>query len=108
MKNLEELKRILATGAMENIIGCFYNDFVETNVTARAEAGMKQIIIREAIGGCCAWCGAMVGEWEYGSHPADIFRRHDNCTCVVTFRDESGYTDVWSKTIGRASCRERV
>ena len=30
--------------------------------------------------------------------PDDIFRRHENCRCIVTVSNEKGhYTDVWSK-----------
>jgi len=49
------------------------------------------------LGGCCEWCQKLAGIYEYGKHPKDIFKRHDNCTCLVTFKDEEGYTDAWSK-----------
>lgn len=93
----EEVKAELANGPIENIIKSYYADFVEINIRARADAGIKQMIIREALGGCCEWCQKLVGIYEYGKHPKDIFKRHDNCTCLVTFKDEEGYTDVWSK-----------
>lgn len=93
----EEVKAELANGPIENIIKSYYADFVEINIRTRADAGIKQMIIREALGGCCEWCQKLVGIYEYGKHPKDIFKRHDNCTCLVTFKDEEGYTDVWSK-----------
>lgn len=93
----EEVKAELANGPIENIIKSYYADFVEINIRARADAGIKQMVIREALGGCCEWCQKLVGIYEYGKHPKDIFKRHDNCTCLVTFKDEEGYTDVWSK-----------
>lgn len=93
----EEVKAVLRHGPIEHIVKSFYDDFVELNVRARADAGMKEMVIREALGGCCEWCQKLAGIYEYGKQPKDFFKRHDNCTCVVTFKDEEGYTDVWSK-----------
>jgi len=93
----EEVKAVLRHGPIEHIVKSFYDDFVELNVRARADAGMKEMVIREALGGCCEWCQKLAGIYEYGKHPKDIFKRHDNCTCLVTFKDEEGYTDAWSK-----------
>lgn len=93
----EEVKAVLRHGPIEHIVKSFYDDFVELNVRARADAGMKEMVIREALGGCCDWCQKLAGIYEYGKQPKDFFKRHDNCTCVVTFKDEAGYTDVWSK-----------
>lgn len=93
----EEVKAVLRHGPIEHIVKSFYDDFVELNVRVRADAGMKEMVIREALGGCCEWCQKLAGIYEYGKHPKDIFKRHDNCTCLVTFKDEEGYTDAWSK-----------
>ncbi len=82
---------------LENILLSAYDKFVEENARIRAEAGMKEIIIREALGGCCAWCANLAGIYEYGNHPKEVFQRHDNCTCMVTNKSEKAYTDVWSK-----------
>lgn len=54
------------------------------------------MVIRETLGECCPWCQNLAGIYEYGTEPKDIFKRHDNCTCIVTFRTEEGYTDVWT------------
>ena len=94
----EEVKAVLRHGPIEHIVKSFYDDFVELNVRVRADAGIKEMVIREALGGCCPWCQKLAGIYEYGTEPKDIFSRHDNCTCVVTFKDEDGYTDVWSKS----------
>lgn len=93
----EEVKAVLRHGPIEHIVKSFYDDFIELNVRVRADAGMKEMVIREALGGCCEWCQKLAGIYEYGKHPKDIFKRHDNCTCLVTFKDEEGYTDAWSK-----------
>lgn len=93
----EEVKAVLGHGPIEHIVKSFFDDFVELNVRARADAGIKEMVIREALGGCCPWCQKLTGIYEYGTEPKDIFKRHDNCTCIVTSRTEEGYTDVWTK-----------
>jgi len=39
----------------------------------------------------------MAGRFEYGEEPDDIYRRHDNCDCTVTFENGRKRQDVWSK-----------
>lgn len=104
----EEVKAVLRHGPIEHIVKSFYDDFVELNVRARADAGMKEMVIREALGGCCDWCQKLAGIYEYGKQPKDFFKRHDNCTCVVTFKDEAGYTDVWSKNKSETQREARI
>lgn len=80
-----------------NLCHAFYDQYVEANVKFRSRAGMKEVIIRRQLGKCCKWCADLAGIYEYGDHPDDVFRRHDNCKCMVTYKDEDGYTDVWTK-----------
>lgn len=35
--------------------------------------------------------------YVYGTEPDDIFRRHDNCGCTVTYENGKQRQDVWSK-----------
>ena len=37
------------------------------------------------------------GRYAYGEEPDDIYRRHDNCDCTVTFENGRKRQDVWSK-----------
>ena len=39
----------------------------------------------------------MAGRYEYGEEPDDVYRRHDNCGCTVTFENGRKRQDVWSK-----------
>ena len=106
---LKRLKRMAKKKTFENIISnllgepvcnlchAFYDQYVEANVKFRSRAGMKEVIIRRQLGKCCKWCADLAGIYEYGDHPDDVFRRHDNCKCMVTYKDEGGYQDVWSK-----------
>ena len=50
-----------------------------------------------AVNGCCPWCSDVAGRYVYGEEPDDIYRRHDNCDCTVTFENGRKRQDVWSK-----------
>ena len=39
----------------------------------------------------------MAGRYEYHSEPKDVYRRHDNCGCSVTYENGRKRRDVWSK-----------
>lgn len=80
-----------------NLCHAFYDQYVEANVKFRSKAGMKAVIIRRQLGKCCEWCADMAGIYTPENAPADIYRRHDNCKCMVTYKSEKGYSDVWSK-----------
>ncbi|MBR3419307.1 MAG: hypothetical protein IKG82_11505 [Oscillospiraceae bacterium] len=58
---------------------------------------MKCWITRKTDGKCCEWCDKMAGRFEYGAEPDDIYRRHDNCDCTVTFENGRKRQYVWSK-----------
>lgn len=104
----EEINSVLSVAPIENILMSAYDEFVEENARIRAEAGLKELIIREAVGGCCEWCSKLAGTYEYDEHPKDIFRRHDNCTCLVTHRTEKGYTNVHTKQVFESQKAARI
>ena len=75
----------------------FADDFVRSNAKFRSEVGLKATITRIADPKCCDWCAALEGKYKYGEEPADIYRRHEFCRCVVTFQSEKTSQNVWSK-----------
>ena len=62
-----------------------------------SRAGLKCWITLKIDGKCCEWCDKMACRFEYGAEPDDVYRRHDNCDCTVTFENERKRQDVWSK-----------
>lgn len=87
-----------AGAALENASSSTLTEYIQENVEYRASAGLKETIIREELSNCCKWCHDLAGEYEYGTEPNDIYRRHDNCKCIVLFKSAKGkYQDVWSK-----------
>lgn len=86
-----------ARAGTETVSKSFHDDYVKTNAKFRSRAGLKCFITRKAVSGCCEWCTAMAGRYAYGEEPDDIYRRHDNCDCTVTFENGRKRQDVWSK-----------
>ena len=86
-----------AKSAPATIARSFQDDYIQKNASFRDSAGLKCYITRIAAGGCCKWCTAMAGRYSYGEEPDDIYRRHDNCSCTVTYENGRKRQDVWSK-----------
>lgn len=63
-----------------------------------SSAGFETYIQRSDGAGCCNWCSKLVGKFEYPENtPKDVFRRHDNCGCIVTYSCGSMRQNVHSK-----------
>lgn len=86
-----------ARAGTETVTKSFHDAYVKKNASFRSRAGLKCYITRKAVSGCCEWCTAMAGRYVYGEEPDDIYRRHDNCDCTVTFENGRKRQDVWSK-----------
>jgi hypothetical protein len=92
-----ETIRRRANKPVATVAKSFHDDYIRTNARVRNDLGFKCYLDRVAATGCCAWCTGIAGRYVYGDHPADIFRRHDNCSCTVTFENGRERQDVWSK-----------
>lgn len=95
----EEVMIRRMTSPTQNITESFYNDYVQANVKFRSDAGLDCYIIRNDHGGCCEWCSKLAGKYHYPEDvPKDVYRRHDNCGCTVTYLNGRKAQNVWSKT----------
>lgn len=86
-----------AKSAPATIARSFHDDYIEKNAAFRDSAGLKCYITRNAAAKCCEWCTKMAGRYRYGEEPQDVYRRHDNCSCTVTYESGRQRQDVWSK-----------
>ncbi|WP_443713881.1 hypothetical protein [Ruminococcus sp.] len=103
----EEVMIRRMTAPAQNITESFYNDYVQTNVKFRSDAGLDCYIIRNDHGGCCEWCSKLAGKYHYPEDvPKDVYRRHDNCGCTVTYLNGRKAQDVWDKTKWNVSDEE--
>ena len=84
----------------------FFDDFVKANAEFRANVGLKATITRTVVSGCCEWCEAMAGTYDYGSEPPDIYKRHEFCRCSVTYQSKKTSQNVWSKRTWESSPEE--
>lgn len=83
---------------VQNVTESFYTDYVKENAEFRSKAGLDVYIVRTDHGGCCDWCAKLAGKYRYPDDvPKDVYRRHDNCTCTVTYENGKQRQDVWSK-----------
>lgn len=75
----------------------FVDDFIDTNARVRLETGLKATLTRIAEPGCCKWCEALAGTYDYGSAPPEIYQRHEFCRCTVTYQSGRKSQNVWTK-----------
>ena len=82
----------------ENITGSFQTDYIKKNAEFRNKAGLNCYIERKDGHNCCDWCAKLSGKYRYPDEvPKDVYRRHDNCTCDVSYVSEKGRQNVHSK-----------
>lgn len=95
-----------AASGSENIGNSIHDDCIKENAKVREQAGLDCYLTRDAGGGCCPWCATLEGRFSYADAPDDIFRRHDNCTCTVTYECGKMRQDVWSKKTWEADPKD--
>ena len=79
----------------ENITGSFQTDYIKKNAEFRSKAGLSCFIERKDGFRCCDWCAGLAGRYRYPDEvPKDVYRRHDNCTCDVSYVSEKGRQNV--------------
>ncbi len=79
----------------ENITGSFQTDYIKKNAEFRSKAGLSCYIERKDGYNCCKWCAGLAGRYRYPDEvPKDVYRRHDNCTCDVSYVSEKGRQNV--------------
>lgn len=82
--------------SISNISQNYCDEYVEENAEFRSKAGVTTKIVRSTNGNCCKWCSSIAGIYNYPA-PKEVYQRHDNCDCTVTFVSRKGAVDVWTK-----------
>lgn len=77
--------RWVLTEPIVNFTQSIVDDTIKENVEFQYKAGLKPKIVRKEAGGCCAWCKAVVGVYDYPDVPKDVYRRHRYCRCTVDY-----------------------
>lgn len=100
---LEDAEFLIDTEVVTNS-QAVVDEMLKDNAEFHFNAGLRPRIIRKAEAGCCPWCADLEGEYEYPGVPEDVFRRHNNCQCEVTYDPGTGRSqDVWSKAEFRSN-----
>lgn len=76
----------------ENYARHIGDEAVRHNAAFQSKAGLRPQIRRTASAKCCPWCAFLAGEYDYadvGSPGEDVWRRHLDCRCTITFIDGS-------------------
>ena len=74
------------------------DESIKANVEQQGKLGLVPKVIRRTSGRCCEWCSRLAGSYDYPEVPKDVYRRHNNCKCVVEFDPGSGKRkNVWTK-----------
>lgn len=88
------------------------DETIRKNVDFQGRSGLLPKVIRKSERKCCSWCSNLAGEYEYPDVPDDVYRRHENCRCIVEYDPGSGrrqniYTKKWTTTIEDAKIEAR-
>lgn len=90
------------------------DDSVRENADFHYKSGLSPKIVRRSNGKCCKWCQEQVGVYDYKdvkNKGNDVFRRHANCDCTVTYDPGDGskkVQDVWSKKWNDISKSDKI
>lgn len=60
---------------------------VKANADFQSDAGVE-VTIERIEGNCCNWCKSLEGIYTYPNVPADVFARHDNCSCQFIYNNK--------------------
>lgn len=109
-EDLEKTEYYLGSPAQhftENVVG----DTIKANEEFQYRSGLNPKIKRTAVGGCCEWCQAVAGEYDYPA-PDEIYRRHANCDCLVEYYPGNGlkqnaHTKRWTKDAEPEAVKKR-
>ena len=96
-EDFDDVKWIL-DAPVRNLVLKAMDDYIKENADFHAKAGLRPKIIRRSSGHCCEWCNQVAGTYVYPDVPKDVFRRHDNCDCIVEYYPGDGKKqNVWTK-----------
>ena len=100
--NHEKAKWVLGE-PVENYSQSVVDDSIRRNADFQWKAGMSPKIVRKAESGACKWCRSLAGAYDYADVRDvgnDVYRRHENCRCEVTYDPGDGkrqdtHSKIW-------------
>lgn len=93
-ENYDAIKWILQSGVTTNYTESVVDAKIKANCDFQGRAGLTAKVERVAVGKTCKWCEDVAGEYVYPNVPADVWRRHDNCNCIIKYTAATGREDT--------------
>lgn len=87
--------------AFENFNQHLVDSTIQKNADFHYRVGLSPKIFRKSHGKCCAWCGSLIGKYDYPDVPRTVYQRHENCRCTVLYDPADGSKkrqNVWDKS----------
>lgn len=93
-ENYDAIKWILQSGVTTNYTESVVDAKIKANYDFQGRAGLTAKVERVAVGKTCQWCQDVAGKYVYPDVPADVWRRHDNCNCIIKYTAATGRVDT--------------
>lgn len=105
-ENFEDVSWLLGEPIV-NFTQSIIDDTIRKNAEFHAKTGLVPTISRHSTRRCCKWCDSLVGNYIYGEEPANFYRRHQHCTCVIDYHPKNGKVqNSWTKKFSKDSSNE--
>lgn len=62
------------------------DETIQVNSQFQYDSGIDTSVVRIPAFRCCEWCSSLGGTYTYPDVPRDVFKRHDNCKCTVSYK----------------------
>ena len=84
------------------------DESIRSNATVLSNAGVQSKIVRHPEAGACAWCRAVAGTYDYKEvrTGSDVWRRHENCRCVIDFITERNGSEYRERVVNYRASQE--
>lgn len=99
-ENFDDIKWI-TQAPVQTFCRSAVDETAQKNAALHNDLGIKATIRRQTVGENCKWCDNLAGTYDYEEvkdtgNP--VFRRHDDCDCIVEYLPGDGTAqDVWTK-----------
>lgn len=87
ISNAEDFRDVdwLLGEPIKNFSQSTVDDSVKENIDFQSKAGLMPRVIRTVKGNCCEWCQNIAGSYLADEAPAEVYMRHENCRCTVSY-----------------------
>ena len=95
-ENYSDIAWILGA-PVENLAWSVVDDTMKANTEFQYKAGLPvqvERILNDSQ--ACDWCKRMAGTYTYPNVPDDVWKRHDNCECLIRYRNDAGQNEILS------------